>query len=588
MICTHGSVLYALGSCQSAALFHPGPCGEASNGKVTPKVKQPNLQFEIHGIATGEMLDNIKLRLNDKKKKLKYPVSPPSARRFANEGVREVKKAVAPFGFFKSRVGRRLIFKDRNWIVHYYVQKGPPLTVHSVGKRISGPGSHEPEIISEMRQFPLKRGDTFSVPAYEDGTKAIFRSAKNEGYLRAAFRNKVLINLRRYNAKIDIRLRTGPQFYFGRFVFKNRPYSTCLMQRFITVKEGEPFSGLELLKLQQALENHYLVQQAYFRPDYRNSHNRHIPVNVWLFPPNPARYTAGVGYGTFTGPRVSAGMSLRHLNEEGHHLEVLGKLSRVIGGLAVNYYIPGRHPLTEEWLIGGNIKKFIPKTGRADSLTLTAGFSKRNEHAQTNLNLNFLIERFYVYSRPYIHSHLLYPSWHVNYIKADDLVDPHSGLNLMFTLLGGHENIASTTSFLQAYGRAKVIFSPFGLSRFILRGDLGVTAVHALKRFPLSLRFFAGGINSIRGFAETSIGPGRFLNIGSVEYQQHIYESFYAAIFYDIGAASNHFNDPINRGAGIGGVYASRIGPIKVYLARAYSKPGLPYSVELSIGPEFT
>jgi translocation and assembly module TamA len=128
--------------------------------------------------------------------------------------------------------------------------------------------------------------------------------------------------------------------------------------------------------------------------------------------------------------------------------------------------------------------------------------------------------------------------------------------------------------------------SPTSLSRVIIRGDLGYTVVNDLARLPLTLRFLAGGLGSVRGYAFGSIGPGRYLETASAEYQHVIYGNFSGALFYDVGTATNHFNDVLLRGEGVGIVYNSIIGPIQVYVARAMSKPGKPLSIEFNIGPD--
>ena len=132
-----------------------------------------------------------------------------------------------------------------------------------------------------------------------------------------------------------------------------------------------------------------------------------------------------------------------------------------------------------------------------------------------------------------------------------------------------------------------MLFRSTDLSRVIIRGDLGYTVVKHLSRLPLTLNFFAGGFGSVRGYEYSSIGPGRYLETASAEFQHRIYGDFSGAVFYDAGTATNHFNDPLFRGEGVGVVYNSVIGPIQVYVGRAMSKPGKPLSVQLSIGPDF-
>ena len=136
-------------------------------------------------------------------------------------------------------------------------------------------------------------------------------------------------------------------------------------------------------------------------------------------------------------------------------------------------------------------------------------------------------------------------------------------------------------------GCGKLFMTPFDFAHIIMRGDFGYTVVRDLNDLPLSMRFFAGGMNSVRGYPEVWIGPGKYLGVASIEYRNHIAYDISGAIFYDVGTATNHFGSGLYRGAGVGLVYESPLGPIKLYIARAMNKRGHPRSVEFSMGPEF-
>jgi translocation and assembly module TamA len=271
----------------------------------------------------------------------------------------------------------------------------------------------------------------------------------------------------------------------------------------------------------------------------------------------------------------------------GQHFTTQIKFSSVLSGLAAKYFIPGKNPLTDQYAISADAQKFSPKNGQSFSEKFSGSYLKTIHEWQHAMSLNYLIERFQVESNPSEVSRILYPSYSLSRIKVDNLINPKNGTLFNFTLQGSNEHIVSSTSFVQSEIKGKYIFSPTDLSRVIIRGDLGYTVVKHLSRLPLTLNFFAGGFGSVRGYEYSSIGPGRYLETASAEFQHRIYGDFSGAVFYDAGTATNHFNDPLFRGEGVGVVYNSVIGPIQVYVGRAMSKPGKPLSVQLSIGPDF-
>ncbi len=129
--------------------------------------------------------------------------------------------------------------------------------------------------------------------------------------------------------------------------------------------------------------------------------------------------------------------------------------------------------------------------------------------------LNYLNERYYIDNPPYSQSQLLYPSVTFSRTDADDLLFPRHGSMVSVNVQGGYRSLLSTTSYAETDLKGKYVTSPTALSRIIVRGELGYTAVHDLQKFPLSTQFFAGGIDSIRGFSLDELGPGRYLKLAA-------------------------------------------------------------------------
>lgn len=533
-------------------------------------------------------LTNIKALLKLDKHNCRFTASPRQAYRLYKQTPSEIRKAIQPFGYFKPNIQSRLIFKNHDALAKFCIEPGPILKISELNINISGEGSDNKAINKFIRHFPIKAGDNFNTVIYDAAKSKLYKIARNQGYIKSFFQNKILINLRRYTAQIKILLYTGERYYFGPIAFKTHIYAESFMRRIFKFEGNQPFSSMKLNHVQQDMEQSYYFKDVIITPDFESLRNQHVPVAVEYTVPKAQRYSLGLGYGTLTGPRLTAGLSLRRLTDTGHHFEADLKLSSVISALTANYYIPGNNPLTDEWLIGANAKYFQPNAGRSTSATLTGGYSTKSKRIKTNIDLNLLFERYRIFPDPYRKSHELYPSFYIAYLDADNLITPKNGIWLAFQLKAATDNILSTTSFVQPQVMGKLVYSPFSFAKFIFRGNLGATAVHHLINYPLSLRFFAGGMNSIRGFADSSIGPGRYLMIGSAEYQNKLVGDLNGAIFYDAGTATNHFATPINRGAGIGLIYNTILGPIKIYAATALSKKTHPKSIEFSVGPEFS
>ena len=148
-------------------------------------------------------------------------------------------------------------------------------------------------------------------------------------------------------------------------------------------------------------------------------------------------------------------------------------------------------------------------------------------------------------------------------------------------------------SFLQARLDAKYIHKLLPSNRIILRSSLGATAINNVRNLPLSLQFLAGGTQSVRGYSYQSLGPGKFLFVGSIEFQQTIYREWGAAVYFDFGNALDHLQSNLNDFAkdlkpsvGFGIVRSSPIGPIQIGIAKGLDHRTRPYRLVFSMGPD--
>lgn len=551
------------------------------------------ISFEIYGIQ-GKIKENVQARLQAE---LSCQRSRDTFDCASNVDVNQlydrapviIEKAIQPFGYFKSNIQQVSLKQQKNaWLVTYDVSLGQPLTYSQIDIQISGKGSDNKIIRDAIKHFPLQKNHVFNTEEYEKAKTLLLAAAQNEGYVKARFEKSVVtIDLDANHADLKLHLDTGDQYYFGPVEFTKNPFSNQFLHRMVPFKPNEPFSTKKLYEFQQSLSNNLYFSQVEITPDLDQTQDHHIPTRVAVSVPKSEQYNLGIGYGTLTGPRLTAGMNLKRLTDSGQHMNAQMKLSSVLSGFAAKYYIPGKNPLTDEYMFGTTYQRFMPKNGRSYSETLSTGFLKKSDHWHNSLTLNYLTERYQVNNNSYERSELLYPSLNLSYVHADDLINPTQGESFNFVLQGAVNDIVSSTSFLQGRVKGKYLFSPYEMGKVIVRGDAGYTLVNNLLDLPLSMRFFAGGPTSIRGYPDSSIGPGKYLMVGSVEYRHRIHENWYGAIFTDVGTATNHFGSQLKRGDGVGVVYQSIIGPVKVYVARAEDTHGRPLHMEFSVGAEF-
>jgi translocation and assembly module TamA len=204
-------------------------------------------------------------------------------------------------------------------------------------------------------------------------------------------------------------------------------------------------------------------------------------------------------------------------------------------------------------------------------------------------------------SKALSYSHLIIPSVTFSRIKTDGNPYPLMGWSLLAKLSGSPNTLGSDVSYEQFYTRAKYIHS-LTYGRLLVRGEIGLTDVNGVQELPKSVRYFAGGGNSVRGYDYESLGPtqwvtdshgekvkavvgGKNLLVSSIEYDYQFRPSWAAAVFFDVGNAANDFNFDLKRGAGIGLRWISPIGPVRIDVARGLDDKKA-WNLHISMGPD--
>jgi translocation and assembly module TamA len=164
---------------------------------------------------------------------------------------------------------------------------------------------------------------------------------------------------------------------------------------------------------------------------------------------------------------------------------------------------------------------------------------------------------------------------------------------LRVDLGGSYETPLSNVSFLRA-NLDGVWMTPLPWSGvFTGRMNLGAMTVNKFNNLPTSYRFYAGGINSVRGYDYKELAPkdglgnvagGKFSALLSAEYEQTLFGDYGVAAFIDTGNAFNLDKISIKTGAGIGLRWYSPIGPIRLDFAIPLNDANSSYQIYFAAG----
>jgi translocation and assembly module TamA len=161
---------------------------------------------------------------------------------------------------------------------------------------------------------------------------------------------------------------------------------------------------------------------------------------------------------------------------------------------------------------------------------------------------------------------------------------PTSGFGFGFEL-GGGLTLAGDRSPFQRTVVRWLGYRPLKTGRLQLRTELGAVFARESARLPATQLFRTGGDTTVRGYKyldigvplpEGLVGPGRYLAVGSVEWQRPIVRrgqptQFEHTVFVDAGGVADQPGDLRPRvGVGTGVRWRSPVGPIEAALAYGF------------------
>lgn len=491
------------------------------------------------------------------------------------------------------------------------VEPGEPVRVRRADIAIIGDGSDDPYLRDELDDFIPREGSILDHASYEASKTRISRRLAERGYFDADFSaRRVAVTRAEQAADIELVWTSGERYDMGPTRFTQQPREVVdpgLLERLVYWKEGEYYHQGRLDRLRTSLGRLDYFSRIDITPRPGDAVDGDVPVDVVLTPAKRDVYTAGLSYGTDSGAGVRLGQERRYVNRRGHKaLWQIDYASRR-KTLSLQYRIPAFRWLDGWYTVG--LQAADEQTDYIDSRRVEFAASRSGQYSR-NLNLvasmHALRERWaYEYEDDddpgtpplYRYATFTYPSLRATWVDLDDTLFPRSGLNGSLMLRGGLEGAGSEASFAQLHARAHWYLG-FGESdRLVLRGEFGRTGTNAPVDMPPSLRFYAGGDGSIRGYQWREVGPrvvddqdkGFALGARNVVTASAEYEHYFGggpwgmAAFVDTGSAYDG-SPELRTGVGIGLRWQTPVGPLRLDVARGLDDPDSPFTLHLNIG----
>jgi len=519
-------------------------------------------------------------------------------RRLYREAESEVQTALQALGYYSARVAKKFEPGEDCWSVTLTIDPGEPVVIRDVDIRVIGDGEELAGFKALTEDVPLQTGAVLNHADYEAYKRKLNSIADRLGFFDSRFViSRVDVFPDERAADIIIAFDTGVRYTFGEVTFDQDVVRPELAESYIDFEPGQPYDSTRITKLYKAY-----LQTGYFHGvDIRTTPNGEpdysVSVAIRMTEAKYRSYTGGVGFGTDTGIKLRAGFHHRRLNRKGHQLEVNGSWSNVIAEAGASYRLPLNDPRNNWLSFDTGYKREDNASSESETWKVGAKiFRKQTENWLRTYYIDYGLENWLV-GVDEGSSRLLIPGVSWEHSMESGPPRPLDGVKANLTISGAVEPVLSDTSFVQLHAFGKFVHKLWPGARGLGRAEFGSTLKSEFDDLPATVRFFAGGDVSVRGYDYKSLGPtdelglvvgGTHLAVFSYEIDQLVRENWAVAAFVDAGNAFNDFNDlNFEAGVGVGIRWFSLLGPIRVDFAvpLADDAPDA-WRIHITLGPD--
>lgn len=557
---------------------------------------EASLSVQISGID-GQLRLNVEALTGIVTAARSKTLRPGHVYRLFEKAPEQIARALEPFGFYHPTIESSLDVESTPWRATFVVDSGPPTLLARLDVRVIGEAEGDSAFQAAIASLPLAEGDTLNHPAYERARTSLGLLASDRGYLDAVWDSSFIrVDLEQNRAEIVLHMTTGPRFRFGAVSIDQEWVDMDILEPHIAFQPGDPFDTSYLRRLQSALSGttYFANVEIVPRRDLADEDLR-VPIEIRATARKTQRWEVGVGYGTDTGPRIRLTTEFRRLNRRGHFADGDARLSTTEQSITARYNIPVGFPNPSLWSVTGRYGNIEWVTSKTIQGFVGLSFAHLRGDVREMFSLRYQNDDFQVAADTSV-SHLTQPIAAWSYSQADNRLYATRGIGGVLEMRGAVDGFGSSATFFRAWTSLKAIRQLAPKLRGILAADVGWLITEQFRELPPSIRFFAGGDRSIRGYGYQELGPvnengdvtgGNSLLVGSIELEYRFLEKWAGAVFFDAGNAFYDFRGKVATGTGFGARWLSPVGMVRVDVGFGLQKEGNPVRLHLSIGPDF-
>ena len=558
------------------------------------------LEFSVVGLQ-GEQKKNVLAYLGA------APESDQSRLNFVVSAKEKVEGALQALGYYKPEIEIDVQRTEPKWRLRIIVNAGNPVLIRDISIQIMGAAANDENFTRLTSDIDFASGDVLHHGRFESFRKNLLSLGQRRGYLRGEMvASRIEVEVEADTADIVLWYDSGPRLRFGEIVVDSTLIDDDLFDSMLTFQPGDYFDQARLQEFQSRLQRTNYFSSVIVLPQRGRSLDDQVPIAVNLQRAKRHSFDVGVGYSTDTEERMSLTWRTPRINRYGHSQQTRLEYSPINPSGRFTYSIPVADPLTDVVQLWARVEE--NEFGDIDSRQNELGVKRETKTRNWiyGYSLRELNESWDIGGYSPSNDYLLFGGSVSRRTHRGSIVDPEEGFSQLYTVEGASDELGSDLDLVRVTAALRYVMTPVPRNRVVTRLDLGRVKIANGDRRDLapSLAFFAGGSQSIRGYAYQSLGDeltvvepngdtktfvvgGDRLVIGSLEYQYYFTANWRGALFVDAGDAFNSGEFDAKVGAGFGVHYVTPVGPVRVELANSVSEDDPSWRLVLAIGAEF-
>jgi outer membrane protein insertion porin family/translocation and assembly module TamA len=515
-------------------------------------------------------------------------------------------------GYYQAKVTHEVQTAETGDLVGVvvFVDEGPVVTVAEVTLTGDVPDAWRRDLRETAIELP--DGAPFGEEAYDRGRAGIARYYRIRGYARVQVTKTATVDVAESRARIVYDVDQGPACTFGSTTIEGlEDVDAAVVRREMAFEEGAGFDPRLLEKTVAALRGLRLFESVRAVEDESRAPRVDVTLRVREAPPREVRL--GVGYDTEEGPRALAAWRSYDFFGGARQLGFTGRVSELAQGVTADFLQP-HQPVHDARL------RLLVAQQRFDEDPYTLDQSRVMPRLEWDPSPHLALALFYRFEIDLLSdvdrdiAEALAPDatrdttllggfgLGIDWTDIDDPLDPTRGWTASTTVEPVAQIFGGDVDFIRLVAEVRG-FRPLPLG-FVgaLRFRLGaMDPLGDTDEIPLFERFYAGGTDSVRGYARRQIGPlianeplgGRTLVEWSAELRHPITETIGVVGFLDAGRVSPRSYDfpfaDLQFGAGGGLRYRSPVGPLRLELGFPLDREGddAAWQIHASVGLSF-